>query len=692
MTASDRFTDGFCVLLGTWTALTHLAVLAGVGLDLLLLWALAAAFAGGGAWLVRRRRGSQASRPPETETAPDRPPPAHLAFVLVPPVLIAFAVLIPGPVPWLWWTVAVLYLAAAAVLYGGFNRPAGVPRPASSRQALIWSLALFAVLITWTASRPNEDDSFYLGIAVAAADFPDQPLLRFDPVHGLAGMPMHHPAYRLHALEVAVGAAARLTGTAAIYWSHLAVSGLGAMLLVFAWARLIRLLVPGRWVPTLLVLLLILLTVGEVHRWYSNYGFVRMFQGKAVFASALLPLIIVYALELVIAPRARRWLMLALCQAAAVGFTPVAIWIAPVVSGFALLAAAGFNRRGLRTVLLGTLASFYPLLAGTVLAVALNKEPPRRVRTVSKASIERVIDRLPPAAAAGDSAWQLVSEARDRVFGDGSLVWWVVLASAIAWWLAPERLARRVCLIFPLGFLICCLNPLAAELIASAVGEKLYWRALWVLPVPLLFALCLTAPLSAGSRGRISSHARRAVVVLLSAAFAFLVPERQLLSAANGVAIRPFGLKVPDCYRVAEAVVRSAPPGSAVLAPLEVSPWIITFHRHPNPLVVRKNYLPVLNRYLDRSDVVERRHLTEAVTGKTARQLPLALLLEAIPKYGLASICLRRGSGWYRELGPALAERGWERFYDDGRYQIWHRVRPEIDSSSQQSASPAGAR
>ncbi len=682
MAASDRFADGFCVLFGTWTALTHLAVLAGVGLDLLLLWALATAIAGGCVLLIRRRRGRRASRPLATEAARDSPRQAHPLFALVPPVLIALAALIPDPAPWLLWAAAVAYFAAAAALCGGFGHPAGVPKPASSRQALVWSLALLAVLITWTVSRPNKDDAFYLGIAVAAADFPDRPLLRDDPVHGVAGVPVHHPAYRLHALEIAVGAAARLTGMAAIYWSHFAVSGLGALLLVFAWARLIRLLVPGRWVSTLLVLLLIFLTVGDVHRWYGNYAFVRIFQGKAVFASALLPLIIVYALEYVLAPRARRWLALAFCQAAAVGLTPVAVWIAPAVAGLALLAAGGLNRRGLRSVFLGALASFYPLVAGAVVAVALQGEPPRPARTVSKASLERVIDRLPPVAG-DDSAWALVREASERVLGDGLLVWCVVLASALAWWLAPERLARRVCLVFPLGLLICCLNPIAAELTASAVGEKLYWRALWVLPVPLLIAICLTAPLSAGDhRGRFPSHGRRAAALMLSAAFVFLVPERQLLSMANGVAIRPFGLKVPDCYRVAEAVARSAPPGSAVLAPLEVSPWVVTFHRHTNPLMVRKIYLPVLRRHLDRSDVAGRRHLTEMVTGRGARRLRPEVLLAATTKYRLAGICLRRGSYRRREPGPALSRRGFERFYHDEEYEIWHRTELERESPS----------
>ncbi len=679
--ASDRFADAFCLLFGVWTVICQLAILAGVGLDALLVWTLAAAVAGIWTWCRSNGDGSSGSeRPLEAfqATAPEPKPavgrPIRLALGLAPPVLLSILALAPSPRPWVLWAAAVTYFALAAALAGGLASPAALPRRPEARQGLVWGLALAAVLLTWTVNRPDEDDAFYLGIAVAAADFPDQPLLRDDPVHGVPGVPIQHPAYRLHTLEILAGGLTRVTGIAAIYWLHFALSGIGAALLVFGWARLLRLLAPGRWLWTLAALVLILCTVGDVHRWYGNFAFVRLFQGKAVFLSALVPLTIVYALELALAPGWRRWLRLAWCQVAAVGLTSTAIWIAPAVAGLALLAASGLGRRGLRTVCLGSLASFYPLLAGAVLAVAVQDRPPRGPRVVPQ-PIPKPPAGQPPEP---EPAWSLLGDAGEWVLGDGALIWCVALATALAWWLADEDLVRRVSLVFPLGFLICLFNPVAADLTVGAVGQQLYWRAFWVLPIPLFLALCLTAPMARGAGG-----ARRHVVVaLLLGAFVVLVPERQLLTRANRVSLRPFQLKVPVQYPVAEALARAVPPGAPVLAPRSVSPWVVTMHHHPSPLVVRLGYLPTLHRHLGALEVGERRRLASVVTGKRAAGAAIARagagqishLVAGIARFDLRAVCWRTWSGRRPAPGEELSSRGFERVYRDPDYEIWRRA------------------
>jgi hypothetical protein len=65
------------------------------------------------------------------------------------------------------------------------------------------------------------------------------------------------------------------------------------------------------------------------------------------------------------------------------------------------------------------------------------------------------------------------------------------------------------------------------------------------------------------------------------------------------------------------------------------------------------------------------------VTGGGSRPPSLVVLLQAIPKYGLASICLRRAIRWPSDPGPALERQGFERFYRDADYEIWHRQPPQ---------------
>jgi hypothetical protein len=53
--------------------------------------------------------------------------------------------------------------------------------------------------------------------------------------------------------------------------------------------RLLRELVPQGWIIGLLFFFVVMLAWGDVHRSLANFGFVRLFQGKAVFVSAVVP-------------------------------------------------------------------------------------------------------------------------------------------------------------------------------------------------------------------------------------------------------------------------------------------------------------------------------------------------------------------------------------------------------------------
>ena len=56
---------------------------------------------------------------------------------------------------------------------------------------------------------------------------------------------------------------------------------------------------------------LVLVAAGETHRWYGNFSFVRMWQGKAIFLSVFMPLVYAYALRFAVRPNLRDWTMLA---------------------------------------------------------------------------------------------------------------------------------------------------------------------------------------------------------------------------------------------------------------------------------------------------------------------------------------------------------------------------------------------
>ena len=75
-----------------------------------------------------------------------------------------------------------------------------------------------------------------------------------------------------------------------------------------AYAKLFRLLTPRWWLWSVGVLIVILVAAGETHRWYGNFAFVRIWQGKAVFLSVALPLIYAYGLRFAVQPTMRGWI------------------------------------------------------------------------------------------------------------------------------------------------------------------------------------------------------------------------------------------------------------------------------------------------------------------------------------------------------------------------------------------------
>ena len=66
------------------------------------------------------------------------------------------------------------------------------------------ALALVAVAVTLVAHRPDEDDAFYLNVAVSAIDFPEAPLLHYDGMHGEVGLPILETHYRAQSYELGI--------------------------------------------------------------------------------------------------------------------------------------------------------------------------------------------------------------------------------------------------------------------------------------------------------------------------------------------------------------------------------------------------------------------------------------------------------------------------------------------------------
>lgn len=659
---SARWLDTACVVFALWTACCFAIVTAGGSLrQLLALFSVALAV------LLALRTSARFRSPhPGSRTATAEHPRAaegklRLAgraagLVIGVSVVVAYQQL--DDVRILWWG-AVALLGAALTLLTAESPRAEPPARGRGLEIMLWSLAGACLIVTLVSHRPDADDSFYVNVAVAAADHPDAPLLATDTLHGIKDLPLHQPVYRVHSLEVLNGAVSYLTGIPAIYCFHWICASLAALMVPLAYARLFRLLLPRHWLGATVIVVLLLLLVGETHRWYSNFAFVRIWHGKSIFLAVLLPMVYTYAMEFGLRPSRRGWMLLCAVQIAAVGCTSSALWAGPASAAMALLAVVQPTKRGMRALGVGAFGSIVVLTVGWFI----------------KLDIEQAVagyEHQPDSYFDG-----MITEALKTVLGDGNLALFALVATLTAWTVLPRGLAQRFAVTVPFVVFAFLLNPFATRwLVANLTGGS-YWRTLWALPIPILMTFVLISPWSARRRFRSGPGLRWATGLVLLGSFVVLVPKYSALSSKNGVEIKRPGLKVPaQVYRQAEILNRSVEPGSYVVAPSRVSAWVPTFHHHAYPLRVRQ-YLR--HRSLGVRNRRARATMTDYVNGKNGKNgKGHRVFAWGLDAYDVRAVMLRVPSRTSKRARATLEAAGFAVELREDTWELW--VRPPAKS------------
>jgi len=561
------------------------------------------------------------------------------------------------------WACASLYFAVACWMGARSSPERHSPLRSIPAEALLWAVALLAMFLTLASRKYDVDDSFYINMGVAAADFPARPLLRFDTLHG-TGLPFHAPYYKVHTFELLGGLISYAFGIETIRVIHIYLTGFAAFLTPFALARLFRLLDPRRWIWAVCVVVAFYVFADGPHRGYTSFAFLRLFQGKAVFVTVAAPLIAAYGIRLALCPRPRNALFLAAAQIAGLGLTSTAIWLAPLIGLASVASALPLRFRSCKPLLYGLLSCSYLLLTGIVLLL--------EVKSVSAKS---AVAGLASVDASGDAAWKLSRKAVGLVLGsprDAARSFAFVL---LAWPLCRTALARRFVALFGLVFFLFLLNPWSAGVIRSFIGTGTFWRVLWFLPVPVMTALCFTSLISARPgtvRAKIEAGLVAALVVIY---FAIHPPRKR-------IAVGPPVLKVPSEYVVAEALNRNLPPGSYALAPRMISLYLPTFNHYAYPILTKRKYLKTGK--LDRK---RRARLVKYINGTRYRRNGRRFL-EQLNRYRISGVAIRakHRRKYVREMardtGKTLKTAGF-RLVDTVRgYQIWIRKLNPLPSTA----------
>ena len=655
-----RVLDGAVLGFAGWTVGANAAALSGLGLDAATALALGVLAAGLAAWRRWHHRFSEA-----TSTAP---PPLHprdrgealplgwrVGAALVAALAIA-ALGTTGDVRWLWLP-GVLLLGALALRERAARAPEHAPRAAP---LLLWASAALGAALAACAHRPDADDAFYLQAAIAAAGAPGAPLLAEDTLHGIPGLPLILPVYRLHSLEMLWAALARWTGAPVLDLAHVATPLLAGALVPLAQARLLRLLLPGRWPWGLAVALGFLLVAGGAVHSFGQFGFVRLHQGKGLLVAALLPAIAAYAIEFARGPSLARGVRLAAAQIAALGCSASAAWLGPAVAGLALLAALPPTPGALRTLGLGAPTALYPLALG---ASALGATREQFASAAARGELPVLSD---PA---------LATSAIEPVLGAGPLASALLFALLVAAAFACQPATRRFLAVFTLGFLLVFWNPFDANALAQwLTGPGTYWRVFWVLPLPALVAVVATSAVA--PRRPWSAAAGSALALVLLAALA----TGPVVSARSGSQWRAPGWRIPARVQpLLTDLFTRVGPDDTVLLPLDVAPWSVLFEAAPTPLVIRPEYLGSLRARYGERELERRQRLAHAVTGPATPPRAAALLARAIGDYDLAAVALAATPRSNPSLTNALRRAGFEPQFEDAHYTLW--VQPPAPSS-----------
>ncbi len=556
----------------------------------------------------------------------------------------------------LFWGWAIGLLGAVSISMFVFEKRPTISLAVHGRslESILFAIALVCAIFTLILHRSDADDAFYINIAVAYADNPKLALMSGDTLHGINGLPLYMPVYRVQSYELLNGAISYITGISAIYCFHWISAALAGFLVPLVYAKLFRMLIPHVWLWGVCALVFVLFSTGETHRWYGNFSFVRMWQGKAIFLFVFLPLIYTYALQFSLRPSIRTWILLCSAQIAATGCTSSALWAGPVSAILTLCCTLRPKREDLRVFVVGIFASSYVLGVGWYLKEVM----------VSK------YIRMPHAG----HAFQYTSEI---ILGDSNLSIFGIASILLAWALCKRGLAQRFATVLPFVVFLFIINPFSYNWVSANMTGPSFWRCMWVMPIPILLVFLLISPLQI-DKSKWTRIGGRIIFFLFLAVFAVFVPRFSGVSLKNKVLIHCPDLKVPELeYKLASTLNESVSPGAYVVAPRNANMWIPTFHNHAYPLIVR-HYLTELGqgnerwRRLSSENILARNKMIGYAENIDRSEKTSILFREGLERFHIEGVCINT-KGPIKDARTILRETGFHKKAQIENYEIWIR-------------------
>lgn len=516
-----------------------------------------------------------------------------------------------------------LGLAAALALPARPTAAGGVRRVEHLAAA---ALALAVGVLALFVNLPDYDDPYYVNRSVWIAE--QGTAMTRDTIFGPGTyVSPYNGGIPIASIEALEGVLAHLSGISVGSLTWLVTTGIGAVGTVWAFWALAR-----RWsLRTPLVVLVVavafMLLSGESR--LGNFWIARMWQGKVLALTVLLPLVWVWADDLVRTRDRRRWWTMLVAGVAFVGLTSTAVILVPFLVGGMLVAALVLRHRELAV---GALL----LLVGPV---------------VSGAAVVLL------STGVGDNgALRYGPETFRRVLGPDH---WMVVVALVALGLAPLLVRGRAAALMAgatvLATFVVLVPPLLELADALTGSGPILWRVLYCVPIGVLVGLLAVVRLPRWT-GPARPVAAVALPVAMVASFALAGAGLWDTTDHNGPAqltSRPTWKVDLTAKAEVEAVLDAGATGVVLLPPMamQVLPMVTTDAYAVDP---RGWYTRILAEPQAQNE--QRRLLARYARDKTP-QLTGEDLGRALSTLDVTVVCVKQARA-EREL-PRLAEAGY---------------------------------
>ncbi|MFR9776441.1 DUF6077 domain-containing protein [Micromonospora sp. MS34] len=529
-----------------------------------------------------------------------------------------------------WWIPAVTgALAAVGVML--FTRrdwragPApATPAPTAGQSAYALVVSIGVAISSFYIARNTPDDVYYVGRSVWVAERDTVPLNDFLFTENVArAMGSQPPTPSIEVFDGALGHVLGIHGASATWYVALPVM---AVLAVLALWRLTHRWAPRRPVLAFSVAVAFLYLVAGGDAALGTYHLPRLYEGKGMFVSAVIPLMWLYLTEWFDTRSRRALLMVFALSVTATGLTTTSAIILPILAGAAGLAMLLVGRW--KDAVIGGLAAVvYPvgaIVASRLLLGGMN-------------------------AVGADSAFFDAQYTYRRTLMIGI----IGVIGGIALWCGPLLARRRTPAVLAAGAaltLSVLLVPGVLETLGALTGiSVVLWRVPWVLALPTLIGLLCTVEVRSPSRllrGAVGGAVAAAMVAV------FAVWGTPMWSPKSWVTMsdRPTWKLPEQRQRIAFWIKKQDRPDGLLLAPPVIMRTSLIVTSEVRVVLPRDMYLVEYD--LNSDFAKDRLLLARFAEGKL--QPPRAEVAAAAQRVGVGTICVYNGNHYARDTAVEL--------------------------------------